>query len=999
MIYTQSFPIQFDPIADPQAIVRAPQARFTVLTERLLRLEYDPAEAFEDRPSQAFWRRRQPVPEYSSTQNGGLVEIETAYLQLRYQASAAGFTPQALSIRLKETGADWHYGADDPWNLLGTARTLDNISGALALEQGLISRSGWAVYDDSQRLVFKPDGWLTPRQAAPGYHDLYFFGYGMDYTACQRDFRKISGPVPLLPRWALGNWWSRYWAYSADELLALMDEFKAHQTPLSVCIVDMDWHLTETGNTSSGWTGYTWNRELFPDPPAFIAALHQRGLRTALNLHPAEGVHPHEDQYPAMAARLGIDPKSGEPIRFDVADPEFTRAYFELLHHPMEAQGIDFWWLDWQQGTLSGLPGLDPLWWLNHLHFYDLGREGAKRPFIFSRWGGLGNHRYPIGFSGDAHVTWESLAFQPYFTATAANVGYGWWSHDIGGHMSGIEDPELYTRWVQFGVFSPILRMHSTNNPFHERRPWSYDAETARVARQALQLRHALIPYLYSMSWRDHRDGLQLVRPMYHAHPEQEAAYHCPDQYLFGSELLAAPFVAPKDPQTRLSRQLVWLPQGQWFDFFDSARYPSAPHGGTWHAVYGGLEQIPVFARAGAIVPLAPRAGWGGVDNPESLEIHLFPGAENSFELYEDDGGEDHSLTPIHSAWSDGSWKIQIGPAQGATAHLPAERSYSLLLRALNPNAAVSAWLNGAPLELGSAYDALTATLRVRPVTLRPEDSLVVQAERVDREWIAGQDYRLEMCRRMLRAFPMESWSKMHLDTSLADILADVDRLAEFGIALSESQLRAFLEVLCGAGMQRMPLRRQAGEETILWNNHAMPEVRYQLVYTRSFAGPPVRRSGPLPAFAVLGKSYRMLHFLTAESRARRFSQASDWLQALPRRLEIKDGAELNGVVQFDVRGQGGFQAYFLVQDGLALTRSGLHKQPSATLRAESADFLALVNGEATPVDLHTSGKLNVEGNLSLLLAFYQGLAILPQDQFLADDWRIQVDYLDILRL
>ena len=253
-----------------------------------------------------------------------------------------------------------------------------------------------------------------------------------------------------------------------------MEEFREREFPLSVCIVDMDWHTTQTGNRSVGWTGYTWNRDLFPDPAGFIAWLHEQGLRTALNLHPADGVHPHEEAYAEMAAAVGIDPATGEPVEFDSVDPRFVEAYFKFLHHPQEAIGVDFWWLDWQQGKQSKLQGLDPLWWLNHLHFYDLGRDGVKRPFIFSRWGGLGNHRYPIGFSGDTVVSWASLANQPYFTATAANVGYGWWSHDIGGHMWGVEDAELYLRWVQYGVFSPILRLHSTNNPYQDRRPWGW---------------------------------------------------------------------------------------------------------------------------------------------------------------------------------------------------------------------------------------------------------------------------------------------------------------------------------------------------------------------------------------------------------------------------------------------------------------------------------------------------------------------------------------------
>src|SRR5690606_14376337 len=193
------------------------------------------------------------------------------------------------------------------------------------------------------------------------------------------DFSHLSGPVPLIPRWALGNWWSRYWAYTARELLDLMHDFKAHEIPLSVCIVDMDWHL-------EGWTGYTWNPQYFPDPPAFIDEIHRLGLKTALNLHPADGIGPHEAQYARMAAALEIDPDSRRPIPFDLEDPRFARAYFELLHHPYEDMGVDFWWMDWQQGNPCRLPGLNLLWWINHLHFNDLGRRPEKRPFIFSRW-------------------------------------------------------------------------------------------------------------------------------------------------------------------------------------------------------------------------------------------------------------------------------------------------------------------------------------------------------------------------------------------------------------------------------------------------------------------------------------------------------------------------------------------------------------------------------------------------------------------------------------
>ena len=127
---------------------------------------------------------------------------------------------------------------------------------------------------------------------------------------------------------------------------------------------------------------------------------------------------------------MGIDPASEIAVQFDPADPHFMEVYLKDLHHPLEEEGVDFWWIDWQQGTVTKVPGLDPLWMLNHYHYLDSSWKG-NRSLTFSRYAGVGSHRYPVGFSGDTVISWESLAFQPYFTNTASNVGYGWWSHDI----------------------------------------------------------------------------------------------------------------------------------------------------------------------------------------------------------------------------------------------------------------------------------------------------------------------------------------------------------------------------------------------------------------------------------------------------------------------------------------------------------------------------------------------------------------------------------------
>lgn len=799
------FQIQFDPLPEPGAVVGLEKARFSLLSERLIRMEYSPSGVFEDRPSQAFWYRRQAVPAYQQRAGPGdqSLVIETAFLKLAYRETGLGFGPANLSVLVKATGKTWQYG-DSYWrgeNLLGTARTLDEASGKVRLEPGLIARQGWAVVDDSRSLVFNESGWLEQRRQ-PENSDIYFFGYGHDYPAALREFSLVAGNTPLIPRWILGNWWSRYWAYTQDELLGLMREFQEHAVPLSVCIIDMDWHITKTGNRSSGWTGYTWNRELFPDPQGLIDRLHGMGLKTALNLHPADGVHPHEEQYRALAELMGQDPEQGEPVPFDSADPKFIQGYFELLHHPYEAQGVDFWWLDWQQGGSSKLPGLDPLWWLNHLHFHDLGREGQKRPFIFSRWGGLGNHRYPIGFSGDTLIGWEALANQPGFTATAANVGYGWWSHDIGGHMGGVEDDELYARWVQYGAFSPILRLHCTSNPYHERRPWGRGPAAAQAATTAMRLRQALIPYIYSMAWRNYTTSLPLATPIYYTHPEAPEAYQVPQQYWFGSELVAAPFTAPAHPETGLARQAIWLPGGAegeaaWFNFFTGERLV----GGQWRTIYGELEDIPVFARAGAIVPLAGEASWGSTENPATLRVLLFPGADNRFELVEDDGETNaylegaYAVTVISQAWSEGECRLSVAPARGEASLLPAQREIQLWLRGVRAGELAAVKIDGVEISAGYRYDAATETMQFDPLVLRPENELLVVIRWPDGTPIHGRERGLENLRKFLRCFRLESWNKQRIDGEWAKIVAGELSLRSFG-ALSDAQLAVLEQLL-----------------------------------------------------------------------------------------------------------------------------------------------------------------------------------------------------------
>lgn len=744
--------VQCLPAARPDAIVaeEGEKWRITVLSESLVRVEWSEDGVFEDKPTQTVvCRDFGSTPRFDVRREGDRVVVETRTFRLTYDGKR--FSREGLSVFVKPVDGnfnEWHYG-DSPrhGNLGGTARTLDECDGFTPIGNGLASRDGWAVVDDSASneivkattangednpFVFWPQQREHPEQ------DVYVFAYGHDYAGAVRDLYRLTGSQPLLPRYALGNWWSRFYPYTQDGYEDLHRDFKKAGIPFSVGVIDMDWHRVADVDPKygTGWTGYSWNRQLFPDHRTFLAELHRMGLKVALNVHPRDGIRAFEDEYPTVAKQMGIDPSTGISVAFDIANPKFDKAYLEM-HHRLENEGVDFWWVDWQQGGASRQKGLDPLWMLNHLHWLDSARDG-RWPLTFSRYAGIGSHRYPIGFSGDAIISWKSLKFQPYFTATAANVGYGWWSNDIGGHMLGVNDSVLQTRWYWLGVFSPINRLHSSNSQFLDKDPCTYPEPYRSAMIRALRLRHEMLPYLYTMNWRAHEESRPLVEPMYWDYPEQAGAYSVAGQYLFGSQMLVSPVVDPQDPALHEGPADLWLPQGDWYDLFDGRHYASRDVQGRRLKVWRGLDRIPAFAPAGGIVPLQDLPEGEGVNsvaNPRHLRVLAFPGADGSFRLVEDDGvwsPDDAKIrtavTPLHLDWE--KRVFTIGAVEGNWTCVPEDRKWTVVFRGVaNPfeggasSGTITARVNGGGRTVLAAYDASTLSLSIDLGQVPPDQS------------------------------------------------------------------------------------------------------------------------------------------------------------------------------------------------------------------------------------------------------------------------------------
>lgn len=743
--------IQARPFANEKNVVRWGNYRVTVLQDRLFRLERSENGIFRDEATKSVWYRDMPAQEFSTKQQGERFEIQTSACKLILYAARK-------DCRIEYNGKI--YEIDNQANLKGTSRTLDNYDGdtlvglkdelkkdqpksnQIKLGDGVCSRNGIAVFDDVKSLTLGEDGALKPMFGDGS--DEYVFVYGDDYREAVKALYMITGQVPMIPRFALGNWWSRYHVYSDKEYLRLLNSFEEQEIPLTVATIDMDWHYSnkqevedlfhvtalgrmnkETiGALNITWTGYTWNKRLFPDYKAFLGKIQEKNLKITLNLHPADGIRYWEEQYEDMAKAVGVDTSEGKYVPFDIASETFINAYFKILHKPYEKDGVAFWWIDWQQGTNSKMEGLDPLWSLNHYHYLDNALNHSV-PLILSRYCGIGSHRYPVGFSGDTFMTWDTLKYLPEFTATASNIGYTWWSHDIGGHMRGYKDDEMYLRHLQYGVFSPINRLHCGNAEICTKEPWAYRNGTGEIAKNWLRFRHRLIPYLYTASYRTHKDGIALIEPLYYEWKDA-VAYKYKNEYLFGGELLVAP-VTNKAQADGYARTKMWLPQGKWTDIFTGAEY-NVSGGGKEIVTYRDMESIPVLIREGGILPLS-RGKGNSVHNPKDMEILVYAG-NGEYELYEDGAVEEKAgalftrFVNTCEKLGDKTKQVLKISTQGDWSVVPSKRNFALRFKNIT-DAQIRVFING---EESAVEEVLTDCSAV---------DLVIEE---------GKQYQVELC-------------------------------------------------------------------------------------------------------------------------------------------------------------------------------------------------------------------------------------------------------------
>jgi alpha-glucosidase (family GH31 glycosyl hydrolase) len=770
--------------AAPRApIVRAGAVRFEVLTPTLIRLEYAQDGRFADRPTMTATRARLRVPAFAVRRARGWLTIQTRKVTLRYRVGSGPFTARDLALTLTIGGrrAVVHPSpTNGAGNLGGWRRALDLLAGPVALNDGLLARGGWYVLDDTSTVILpkgSPGFVARPHHNGP-YEDWYLFAYGHDYQRGLEDLRALTGPTPLLGRSAFGVWFSRYWPYSEQDYHALLSAFRTNRVPLDTLSVDTDFKRESdpTGAAVAAivagapgqpysWDGWEWDTTLFPAPQRFIHWAHSQGVSIALNIHPS--ISSNDPQWPATETQSGGLATSNGQCRILIADPTAqcgvfdwtnsrqTAAYF-ALHRGFEHDGADLFWFDWCCDDSSAVaPGLTADTWINSLYASEQRARGLRWP-AFARVGASYNsaladdgdgqnggagifaeHRYTIQFTGDTCATWAMLGFEAQLTAQEGNVGLPYISHDIGSFNGAPEagqcsaqtgllneqlPDDLYARWVAFGTFQPLDRLHSNHGA---RLPWEYGQAADAGAARFLRLREALNPYIYTLARDTYDVGLPITGALYLRWPELAAAYQHPSEYTFGPDVVVEPVTADGDP----APATIWVPPGRWVDYFTGARY----RGPTVRALSVPLSQMPVLVRAGAIIPTEPYAPFTRPAPQTVLILTAYPGADGRFELYDDQGigfgytRHAYTWTPISHTARPGRSTLTVGAAKGRFSGALRRRAWEVRLVGIGRPRAVLIDRHRQPKSRWS-YDPVTRTLTADTGPVRSDRTVTISA-------------------------------------------------------------------------------------------------------------------------------------------------------------------------------------------------------------------------------------------------------------------------------
>jgi alpha-D-xyloside xylohydrolase len=521
--------------------------------------------------------------------------------------------------------------------------------------------------------------------------DYYFF-YGPSMDRLIGDYRELTGQAPLYGKWAYGFWQSKNRYQSQAQLLRIAKRYRSLGIPIDNLVQDWFW-WTKMGE-------FKFNSN-YPHPREMIQELHRLHFHLMISVwpffEPGSANYRYFERHGWFIART-ISP-SFHPVGmalYDATNPAARAYYWSLLDKSLLSRGVDAWWLDTDEpetenrernillshrifiGNGARYANLYPLFHAMGVYEGQRKATSQKRVFILSRSAFAGSQRYAAAvWSGDVISDWLSFKRQIPAGLNYALSGMPYWTTDIGGFFIGDPDSpkyrELFTRWFEYGAFCPIFLTHGTRNPNHNEL-WSYGARAEKTLVKFDRLRYRLLPYIYSLAWMTTHEAYTPMRPLVMDFPDDRRAMNIGDQFMYGPDLLVNPVTRPG----ARSREL-YLPNAEWYDFWSGAQVA----GGKEIDAPAPLSRIPLYVRAGSILPLGPEIQYSNQKPANPIELRVYPGANGRFTLYEDEGDNYdyekgiYATIPFH--WDEAQQTLTIGARKGTFPGMLRRRTFAVV--------------------------------------------------------------------------------------------------------------------------------------------------------------------------------------------------------------------------------------------------------------------------------------------------------------------------------
>lgn len=689
-------------ISNKESCIIGNKYRITILTPRLARLEYTPSGKFIDDPTALVINRTFPKTPYGITESETLIQIDTGIFTITYVKDKdfkAGNFGSNLKAVINNTTIEWQMNSPQVKNLRGINYSIDSIKDKIILDTGLYSLDGYAVVKDNTPVLTENDIFI-PREE--GSKDIYLFMYNKDFDGCLNDYFTLTGYPNLIPRYALGAWWYKNDNYTSKDIISLVDRFNKDNIPISIFLL------------GDSWRG---NNNYIPsiDLKNVSNYLAQKNIKLGVTINPNLEIAKGTNEY-----NLIISFTNEEKFKFIPLSNEKLGIYLNMFINNLEMQGVELYSIDYNNPNDK----ID-LWKFAHYHHGKIETRG-KRGLSLTRNHGIAVHRYPIIWSGKTLVNWTTLNLLPRYNLQGYNVGVSFIAHPIGGYHNGIEEAELYLRYIQFACFSPIFLLASEGGKYYKREPWKWNPIIENDIIYFMNLRYKLIPYIYTESYNYHKTGKGIVKPFYYDYPKILDDVQYKNQYFFGQNLFVSPITNKKNIVIDRVMKKVFVPDGIWFNLLDGKQY----NGTKYYTNFYRDEDYPVFVKAGSIIPMSYNIKE---DIPSTLELNIYPLNDGTYNLYEDDGITNnykkgmYMITNFSYHYEKDNYTLKISKSEGK--NLLSKRNY--LLRFKNTKNIKAVYIEDKSITYNCYYDKNDFIIQINNLIVGRDLEVNIKGENV----------------------------------------------------------------------------------------------------------------------------------------------------------------------------------------------------------------------------------------------------------------------------